>query len=228
MNNKQLIVLVALCMGFVTTHYAQHRTYDIVNGFGIYGGITKFDIITDNFQTQRSDGWMGGMSATADIPHRWYNVSYSIQFSENNIDIFGRPEGVSLSDQPIEYKLFTAQVALLAHVKLVGSNVTLDAGPMIQYNSEMELTNEDQSNYILTNYNNLRAEDIQDISKFNVNGAVGLTVGFDSFKVKGQYIHGLTNTLNKLNDKGLDTSGNSDSKFKGNQSLLAFTVMFTF
>jgi hypothetical protein len=228
MLNKQFIVLVALCIGFVTPVLGQHKTYNIVNGFGIQGGITQFDIITDNFETQKTNGWIGGMSATVDIPHRWYNVSYSIQFSENNIGVFGRPNTVSVIKEPIEYKIFTAQVALLAHIKLMGSNLTLDAGPMLQYNSEMELNNENQSNYILNNYNNLLADDIKSISQFNANGTIGLTAGYDSFKVKAQYIYGFTNILNKLNNKDLDTSGNNETKFKGNQSMLAFTAMFTF
>ena len=228
MINKKLNLLVALYIGFVTLLNAQPKTYNIVNGFGIQGGVTKFDIITDNFETQSGTGWMGGMSATVDIPHRWYNVSYSIQFSENNVDIFGKSSNIITTDEPIEFKMYTAQVALLAHIKLIGSNLTLDAGPMLQYNSELELKNKDQSEFIITNYINLTAEDIKSINQFNFDGAVGLTAGFDSFKVKAQYIYGFTNALNKLNNKDLDTSGSNESSFKGNQSILALSAMFTF
>jgi len=228
MQNKNFILLVAICIGFVTLIQGQHKNYNIVNGFGIQGGITKVDILTDNFETQSNTGWLGGMSATVDIPHRWYNVSYSIQFSENNFDIFGRPDILITTDEPIEFKMFTAQVALLAHVKLIGSNVTLDAGPMLQYNSDLELNNENQADYILTNYDNLTAEEILTVNKFNIDGTVGITAGYDSFKVRAQYIYGFTNMFNKLNSKDLDTSGSSESNFKGNLSMLAFTAMFTF
>lgn len=228
MLNKKLTLLVALTIGFVTLVSGQHRTYDIVNGFGIQGGITKFDIVTNNFETKSGSGWMGGMSATVDIPHRWYNVSYSIQFSENNIDIFGRSNSIITTDEPIEFKMYTVQVALLAHIKLIGSNLTLDAGPMLQYNSDLELKNKEQSDYIITNYNNLVADEIKSINNFNFDGAVGLTAGFDSFKVKAQYIYGFTNALNKLNNKNLDTTGSNESSFKGNQSILAVSAMFTF
>lgn len=228
MQNKKLTLLVVLFIGFVTLVQAQHKSYNIVNGFGIQGGITQFDIITNNFETKSGTGWMGGMSATVDIPHRWYNVSYSIQFSENNIDIFGKANNTITTDEPIEFKMYTAQVALLAHIKLIGSNLTLDAGPMLQYNSELELKNKDQSDYIITNYNNLIADDIKSINQFNFDGAVGITAGFDSFKVKAQYIYGFTNALNKLNNKNLDTTGSNESSFKGNQSILAFSAMFTF
>ena len=228
MQNKNFILLVAACIGFVTLMQGQHKNYDIVNGFGIQGGITKVDVLTDNFETQSNTGWLGGMSATVDIPHRWYNVSYSIQFSENNFDIFGRPTILTTTDEPIEFKMFTVQVALLAHVKLIGSNVTLDAGPMLQYNSDLELKDENQAEYILTNYDNLRAEEILTVNKFNIDGTVGITAGYDSFKVRAQYIYGFTNMFNKLNSKDLDTTGNNESNFKGNLSMLAFTAMFTF
>lgn len=228
MNKRQLFILVTLCIGFVTYVHGQIRSYDIVNGFGIQGGITQFDIITDNFETKSGTGWLGGMMATVDIPNRWYNVSYSIQFSENNFDIFGHPDLISLGDEPIEYKMYTVQVALLANIKIIKSNLTLDVGPMLQYNSELELKDKNQENHILTNYDNLTADEIRGINSFNFDGTVGLTAGFDSFKVRAQYIYGFTNALNKLNKKELDTSGSSETTFKGNQSILAFTAMFTF
>ena len=31
----------------------------------------------------KGDGWIGGMSATVGLPHKWYNVSYGMQLSEN-------------------------------------------------------------------------------------------------------------------------------------------------
>ena len=228
MQNKKITLLVALIVSFVTQVQSQPKSYNIVNGFGVQGGITKFDIVTNNFETQTGTGWMGGMSATVDIPHRWYNVSYSIQFSENNINIFGRSNSIITTNEPIEFKMYTAQVALLAHIKLIGSNLTLDAGPMIQYNSDLELKNKEQSDYVITNYDNLIADEIKSINNFNFDGAIGLTAGFDSFKVKAQYIYGFTNALNKLNGKNLDTAGSNESSFKGNQSILALSAMFTF
>ena len=59
------------------------------------------------------------------------------------------------------------------------------------------------------------AEDIQDITKLNFNAGVGLTGGFEQFRLTVQYQYGINNILNKLNDKNL---GNTD--FKGNLSML--------
>lgn len=228
MKFKQYILLVAFSICFVTINFAQHRTVPIKNGLGIQGGLTQFDIITDNFDTKKGNGWIGGGSATVDLPHKFYNMSYSIQLSENTIGIAASPTLLRLSEEYVDYKLFTAQISLQAHIKIVESYLTLDVGPMLQYNSELELKDEDKENYFISNYNNLQAKDISDISKFNVDGAIGLSAGVSHFRLKAQYIYGFTNMLGKLNKNSLDTSGSSDSKFKGNQSMLAFTLMVTF
>jgi len=227
MKFKQYILLVALTIGFVTISFSQHGTVPIKNGFGIQGGITQFDIITDNFDTESSNGWIGGMSATVDIPHKWYNASYSIQFSENYVRIFGRDFADIPGNKTIEYKMFTAQIALLMHVKIIKSFFTIDIGPMLQYNSELELKDENQEDYFINNYDNLTAKEITDISKFNINGAIGASAGISHFKIKAQYIYGFTNMLNKLNDENINV-GTNTKKFKGNQSLIALTLLFTF
>ena len=226
-QNKRYILLVALCIGFVTTSLSQHRRYAIKNGFGIQGGLTQFDIMTDNFETKKGDGWIGGLSATVDLPHKWYTVSYSIQLSENTLGISARPASVSPLIEEVDYKLFTAQVAFLFHAKVLQDYITIDLGPMIQYNSELELKDESKESYFINNYSNLLAADIVAISQFNINGAIGASVGFKGFKLRAQYIYGFTNILNKLNDQDLTLDGNTE-KFKGNQAMLAFTAMFIF
>ena len=227
MKIKSLFLLVAFTIGFVTINHAQHKTYDIVNGIGILGGITKLDIDTDNFITKEGNGFLFGMSATVDIPHRWYNMSYGMQLSENYINIQGRPTAISIEDEFIEYKMFAAQLALLGHIKLIGSYLTIDVGPMVQYNGELEIENKNQEDYFINNYANLRAKDIAQISQFNFNGLVGASVGYKFIKLRAQYIYGFTNILKKLEDKDLDLSG-GDSRFKGNQSMLVFGAMISF
>lgn len=227
MVNIFRFILVVSCILFVTNLNAQHKRYAIQNGIGIFGGLTQFDIITDNFQTKASSGWIGGLSANVDIPHKWYNVSYVIQLSENNVNILGSPQG-SLTTEEIEYKMTAAQIGLLLHVKLANRYLTVDVGPVLQYSGELELKDETQENYVLAGYTNLMANDISNINKFNANGVVGLTAGFDNFRLRAHYIYGFTNMLNNLNKDGLDITGNSSGKFKGNQSMLVFGAFFLF
>ena len=149
-----------------------------------------------------------------------------MQLSENYLDIMGRSLPTAASE-PIEYKLMTVQAQLLFHLKLAKDYLMIDAGPMIQYSGKMELQETLMETYIIDGYDALLAEDIQDISKFNVNASIGATAGFNHFKLRVQYMYGLTNMLDKLNDQNLDRSP-SDKPFKGNQSMLAFMAFIYF
>jgi len=224
---NRLILLVAITLCFVTSNHAQKGNYPITNGFSVFGGITNFNITTDNFVTSQGDGFLGGISATVDIPLQWYNISFGMQLSENNIDILGRPTLVSTESEFVNYKLFAAQVAMLLHIKAIPNHFTIDVGPMLQYNGKLELKNRDQEGYYINNYANLSAEAITNISQFNFNGAVGASLGIRNFKLKAQYIYGFTNILNKLENEGLDTAG-GDARFKGNQNMLVLGAMIVF
>ncbi len=226
MKTNNFILLVAFCIGFVTINYAQRKNYNIKNGFAIGGELTQFDIITDNFETKSDTGWLIHMSATVDIPHKWYNVSYGMQLSENKMSVNGFASALSSNFEPIDYKILTAQVAFLMHAKLAGPYLTLDFGPVLQYNSDLEFDDEGQEEWIIAEFDSLLAKDFVDITNFNVNGAIGLTAGFENFKVRGQYIYGFTNILGDLNDS--NAANFTNKKFKGNQSMLTVALLITF
>lgn len=225
MKFRQHILLVALTIGFVTVSFAQPRNYDIKNGFALGGGITQFDIKTDNFTTERGDGWMIHASATGDLPHRWYNLSYGMQLSESNFGILAS-NGTSAAEF-IDYKVFAAQLALLFHIKAIPNLLSIDVGPIAQFNGKMALEDDAKENYIIDGYTNLLAQDLEDITPFNLNGAIGATLGFKFLKIRAQYIYGFLNSFEKLNDQDLNL-GNNSEKLKGNMNMLAFTALFTF
>jgi hypothetical protein len=224
MKKLKYILLVVISIAFVTVSNAQHKRYTIKNGFALGGGLTQFDIITDNFETKAGNGWLIHASATADIPHKWYNISYGMQLSENNIEISGLQfdEDVFVEKQ-LEYKLFAAQLSMLLHAKVIKNLLTIDFGPMLQYNGKLELQDATDNLLVRVNEEAFNAVELENISQFNVNGAIGATLGFQFIKLRAQYIYGFTNTLNKLNDKDLTTE-----KFKGNQSMLTFAALITF
>lgn len=219
------ILLVALTICFVTNISAQ--AYKIKNGIAIQGGISQFDIVTDNFVTKKGNGFIGGMAATVDLPHKWYTVSYGMLLSENNLEISGRPTDDVAGDEMIEYKLMTVQIGFLFHAKLLNDNLTIDIGPQLQYNGKLELKDSANETYYINGYDTLTATDITEISQFNANGIVGATAGFGAFRIRAQYGYGITNILSKLNNNNIDT-GSGESKFKGNQQLLTLTAMITF
>ena len=227
MKYNRLFLLVALMLCFVTKSFSQKGNFRISNGIGIIGGITQFDIDTDNFNTKSSNGFIGGLMATVDIPLRWYNVSFGMQLSENAIEISGRPDLISTQEAFVEYKMFAAQVAMLLHVKVIPNHFTIDFGPMLQYNGRLEFKDKNQEGYYINNYTNLSAQDITNISQFNFNGALGTSLGVKNFKLKAQYVYGLTNILKKLEGQDIDTVG-GDSRFKGNQTMLVLGAVLSF
>lgn len=227
MKKTQFALLVVIILCFVTKNFAQKRNHRITNGISITGAITKFDIATTNFTTKQGDGFLGGFSATVDIPHKWYNVSFGMQLSESTMGISARPDAVVANSEFIDYKLFAAQVAILGHIKVIPDYFTIDLGPMLQYNSKLELKDKTKESYFVDNYSNLMTEDITNISQFNFNGAIGASVGLKFIKLKAQYIYGFTNILKKLENQNLDTVG-GDARFKGNQNMLVLGVMVSF
>lgn len=227
MQKKQFILLVAFCIAFVTVSTAQHKRYTIKNGIGIIGGLTQYDITTDNFITKSGSGFLGGMVATVDIPQKWFTVSYGLQFSQNSIEIEGRSSAISQQIELLEYDIMAVQLAFMLHVKLLSDNLTLDLGPQLQYNGQLDLKNSNQEGFFINGYDTLLAEDISDISPFNVNGVVGASAGIGNFRLRASYSYGFTNILRKLNDENLATTPSSDT-FEGNQSMLAFALMITF
>lgn len=227
MKYKSFTLLVVILLCFVTKSFSQRGNYRITNGIGVFGGITNFDIATDNFITNQGNGFLGGFSATVDIPFKWYNISYDIQLSENNVGILSRPNIVSTTNEFVDYKVFAAQIALLAHIKVIETYLAIDVGPMLQYNGKMELKDKSKEGYYINNYANLTATDISNISQFNFDGAIGASAGFKNFKLKAQYIYGFTNILKKLEKQDIDTTG-GDSRFKGNQNMLVLGAMILF
>lgn len=230
MQFKQLLLLVAFSVLFVTNAFSQHKRVKIKNGIAINGGITQYDISTDNFEIKKGEGFTGGLTATVDLPHKWYTVSYGMQFSDNNFSIKGSPTAgttVNFQDEDLEYNLKVVQVAFLFHAKLFTPALSIDVGPQLQYNSQLELKDSRKEGYFLTGFDNLLADDVTGVNQFNVNALAGASAGIGAFRLRAQYSYGLTNMFGKFNKDNLDAAP-SDDKFEGHQQMLSFTLMITF
>lgn len=184
----------------------------------IGGGITYFDMISDNFETRQGTGFLVSAGIGAPLPHKWYDISYNIQLLKNNFDIDGRISDDVAGNEWIEYEMFAVQAGLVFHINIIGSYLTLDLGPQLAYNSDLEVGQSDKENYFLNDYESLMAKDITDINNFNINGMAGVSAGFGRLKLRAQYIYGALNSLNNLNDLG---QGND---FKGNPNFITLAA----
>ena len=104
MKTKQLNLLVAILFLFVTDTFAQRPNYDIRNMIGLHGGITQFNIVSNNFTTEKQEGWVFGLTAIAYVEHKWYDFSYGLQFSQNKVSISGRMQDDVQGNESLEYK----------------------------------------------------------------------------------------------------------------------------
>ena len=129
---------------------------------------------------------------------------------------YDKPEK-ALETIPFNKELFTNPDSGITYSWLGHTTVLLNI------NGKMKVDSEKFEDYILDGYDNLIATDIEDISPFNFLVTGGITGGFQSFRASVQYQYGVSNMLNKLNEKDLE---NTD--FKGNSTtiILALVVYF--
>lgn len=221
MKTKNFFFL-AISFIFIQQITAQ-RNFDDYNRLGINGGFTLFDINTDDLKTKQSGGFMAGFTTRGAFRNN-FDLIYGINFYNNQVEVLGRnPDNIFEDSQNIKYTIGAAQLTFLGSYNIVKHHLSLEFGPILNINGKLKLNTERLEDYILDGYNTLTAKDIQTISPVNFHVAGGLTFGLESFRLSAQYQYGVTNMLNKLNDKGLE---NDD--FKGNSSTITLMAIVYF
>lgn len=219
MRLQKLLFVTITCL-FIQQINAQ-RNYDEYNRIGIFGGLTLFDINTSDFVTEQGTGFAGGFTTRGSFRNN-FDLIYGIGFYSTSLGIEGT-NVLGTDTQNIDYTMNAAQITFLGSYNIVKHHLSIEFGPVLQINSKMNLKREQQEDYILTGYNTLTAKDIEDISKVNFHVVGGLTAGIEDFRVFAQYQYGVTNTFNKLNDKGLEKDN-----FEGNSSTITLGALFYF
>lgn len=212
--------LVSVFFLLVQQNYAQ-RNYAGYNFLGIQGGITLFDIQTDDLVTQQQEGFTAGFTTRGAFRND-FDLIYGISFQSASVGVEGRDLSSSKT-QNIGYTIQGAQLNFLGSYNIIVKHLSLEFGPILNINGKMKLKDNKYENYILTGYNTLTAKDIQDISRFNVHLTGGLTAGLEHFRISAQYQYGVTNMLGRLNDKNLE---NKD--FKGHSSTIVVAGVIYF
>ena len=217
MNFKR-VIFASFCLFFFQQTFAQ-RNYEGYNFLGIQGGISFFDIQTDDLVTKQEMGFTAGFTTRGAFRND-FDLIYGLSFQNSSVGVEGSLGG---DTQNISYTIQGAQINFLGSYNIVVKHLSIEFGPVFSINGKMKLDRDEYEDYILTGYQELTAKDIQDISRFNVRLAAGLTTGLEHFRISAQYQYGLTNILGGLNGNDLE---NDD--FKGNSSTIIVSGVIYF
>jgi hypothetical protein len=224
MDFKKFLLLAGILMFSFSTQ-AQRRLWDgEYNRLGLQGGVNHFNIMTDDLQVAPRVSWTAGFTTRASFYENLQFV-YGINFYDFRIDIDGRQKlELTSPTTPIEYNMIGVQGNFFASYKLIGHNLSVEAGPVVQVNGKLE-ARQDKELYYVGRYD-LNAIDIENVSTFNVNLAIGLSGGWEAVKLWAQYQYGVNNFLKGLDDEGLQEKDPSTPSFKGSMSILAGGITF--
>lgn len=206
---------------FISYQTYSQRHYSGQNYIGLTGGLTIFDIQTDDFVTKSKGGFMGGFAARGAF-HNDFDLIYGITFQNANIAVEGQPSFGSGTEE-IEYTIQGAQINILGSYNIVVDHLSIEFGPVFNLNGKMKLKDDEYEDYILKGHTTTTAKDIQEISQFDFRVLGGITAGMRHFRLTAQYHYGVTNILGKLNDQGLEKSD-----FKGNTSTIVVAAIVYF
>jgi hypothetical protein len=214
MQKPIYLPLVAIMLLFVTKSFSQSR-YDSYNRFGISAGIHQFDIRTNDLVTTKSTGFQAGLSTRGTVA-RHFDMVYFLHLNWHEFNVLGR-ETVTAMNQEIPFNLITGKIGVLGSYKLIEKHLSLEFGPAVQLSEKFEIDSEFED-YILQGYDSFTAREARQTNRFNVMGVVGISGGFQSFKISLQYEYGFSNVLSKLTV--------DNQKLKGNIEQLSVLATF--
>lgn len=219
MSRKTCIFIVIFVI-FFQQMFAQ-RNYRGYNFLGIQGGVTLFDIKTDNLVTKQQSGFTAGFTTRGAFRNN-FDLIYGISFQSVSVGVEGSSV-LGTDTQNINYTVQGAQINFLGSYNIIVKHLSLEFGPVFNINGKLKLDDDDYNDYVVTGFETLLAQDIQDISRFNLHLAGGITAGLEHFRIQAQYQYGVTNMLGKLNDKDLEYTD-----FKGNSSTIIVGAVIYF
>jgi len=220
---KYYISLICLLVVSFTSSAQSYRNSGNYNRIGLQGKVALMDIETKNFDIQGDTGFLAGFTTRGNVYNNW-GVVYGIDLLSTAVTVQTSALD-QLTSEDTQYNIIGAQLNLLLSYNLIANHLAVDLGPALLINSKMKLDNSRQSTNIVSGYTTVTASDIQEISRVNGFGIIGLTGGFEHVRLTLQYQYGFTNILNNLNDQNLVIDNNARD-FKGNASIIAAGVVF--
>ncbi|NMH28414.1 outer membrane beta-barrel protein [Flavobacterium silvaticum] len=190
--------------------------YKDSNRIGIFGGITSFDLQTNDFTNKSGIGWTVG----AGIRGNFYNdfdMIYTIGFFESKFSAPIAPVA-GFPTQETDFKIQGVQIALMPSYNIVYNHLSIEAGPVFQANSKLGYK-KDFENYYMDKLP-YTLNDMEKVNSFNFLGAVGFTAGIRELRASFRYMYGFSNFLGKIDQPG--------ANFKSHPSTLVGTLTVFF
>lgn len=218
MRNKILII-----MFLSVSVFGQYRNKD-GNRIGISGGLTQTSLMTSNFSTSPSTGWIGGLAVRGNYYNNWSAV-FGMQFTDSNFIM----QTASLSSlnkiEETKVKLSAVQVRFLLSYNVIKDHVSLDFGPVLQINGQLSVADRDKNN-VLPTAPSVRVEEVLDVNKLNGNVYFGATAGNKRIRAVVFYQYGFNNFLSNLNKNDDLVVRNNNQTFSGNLGILSGQLLF--
>ncbi len=221
---KKILVL-CMIISFPWICSGQGMWYGEYDRLGLQAGMNSFNIVSGDLPISAGISWTAGFTGRSFF-YEDFQFAYGINFFDFQNTVAGRVRADPASDySDIEYNMIGVQGNFFGSYKILDHFLSVEAGPVIQVNGDFN-ARQDKELYYIQDYN-LQAIDIEEVSTFNFNFAIGLTGGFESVKLWVQYQRGLNNILKGLNDNQLGDRDPGAADLRGHVSLfMAGVVMF--
>jgi len=167
---------------------------------------------TSDFESKPGMGWNGGLSVRGNF-YNDFDMVYDIRFSENKFTV----ESASPLYDDTEAKIQSAQLSLLLSYKFIENHLSVEFGPMFQFNGKLDIAEEDETMPIDALGTTMK--DIKEIKMFNIYPTVGITGGIRQLRVHLFAQYGVLNTF-----RGLEKA--DGSAIKGNAMILGANICF--
>ncbi|RZJ67942.1 MAG: PorT family protein [Flavobacterium sp.] len=206
--------LLAAVLFTSAASFAQYNYRDS-NRIGIIGGLNQTDLKTSNFDTKAEMGWNVGLSVRGNF-YNDFDMVYAIEFFEGKFSV-PTTNALTPAIEDVDLKIQGVKISLMPSYKIVENHLSIEAGPVLQVNGKLKYKSDYEDNFV--DDLPITIKDIEDVSTFNILGAVGITAGVRHVRLNAQYQYGFNNFLNKVEN---NTTGSS---FKGNLHVFTGTLI---
>ena len=209
-------ILSALLLATATI--SAQMNYQDSNMIGLFGGVNQTELSTHNFATKAQTGWNAGLSVRGNF-YNDFDMVYAMQFSENKFSV-QTINPLSVQAEEVEYKIQGVKIALTPSYNIIYNHLSIEAGPVLQVNGKLKYEEDYENNVIDGTLATVK--DLEEVSTFNILGAVGITAGIRHLRLNVQYQYGFNNFLSGANEEPFG------KKVKGNLGILTGNLIVYF